>query len=330
VAQLVIESTQYGYDATVNFGLANPDGAPVVLAGTLENLLGRDVTVESAEVDGDSFSVDTPALPVTIAKDESVGVSLSFAPKGSGEKTGTLTIVFAGQNEPFVLNLTGEGNYPPVAYAAVTVTGTEPRPYHGTYIRSGTKTEYLLPNPGLGVPETYLSPSYVLPGTVYTIWAAATDGRMGWVIDDDFVYDGGVNTAYYGYEYSPYALVAPSGDESHFWLPKTGDANGTTVVGEIDAPNGDYAASGQTISAHYLYSDAENDPKGVATFQWLISDSMNGPFTAIDGETGAELIVGASMNMDEKYLAVEVTPVAESGITTGEPAFLGPMGVPLF
>ena len=321
VAQLVIESTPYGYYATVDFGLANPDGAPVVLAGALENLLGRDVTVESVEVDGDSFSVETPTLPAPVAEGESVEVSLTFAPTGSGDKTGSLTVVFAERDEPFVLNLAGEGNYPPVAYAAVTVSGAGEAGANGIYRRVGTGDEFGVRNDGLETQELYAIPRYEMAGGAYTIWSPDNDGAFGWVIDTDYDY----GSVLYGQSWEEYPLVPPSGDGGDFWFVRDGAVEAPTVVGEIDASYGAFAMVDETLTAHYAYVDQEGDPEGATTYQWLMSESMNGPFDEIANARSVSFTV--TLGMEYMYLAVHVTPVAADGFPEGEPAFLGPIVV---
>jgi hypothetical protein len=79
------------------------------------NLLESDVTVNTVTIDNASYSALAPTLPVTVAAGESIAVSLSFEPTSSGVELAVLSVTIEGVAQPFVLNLTGEGNYPPAA-----------------------------------------------------------------------------------------------------------------------------------------------------------------------------------------------------------------------
>ena len=45
VFKVVIDLTDYAYDANLDFGLVNPDGDPSVVAGELHNITDGDITV---------------------------------------------------------------------------------------------------------------------------------------------------------------------------------------------------------------------------------------------------------------------------------------------
>ena len=76
---------------------------------------------------------------------------------------------------------------------------------------------------------------------------------------------------------------------------------------------------GQTLTASYVYSDAENDPEGASRIRWLRNgkpiyryDSVTGKYSYVTGTsytTGAQDIGQA--------ISFELTPVAASGSTTG-------------
>jgi len=67
----------------------------------------------------------------------------------------------------------------------------------------------------------------------------------------------------------------------------------------------------ETLTVNYTYADAEGDVEGETTFRWLrddqvISNATDRRYTLMVADAGANI-------------AVEVTPVAVSGIATGEP-----------
>ena len=75
---------------------------------------------------------------------------------------------------------------------------------------------------------------------------------------------------------------------------------------------------GQVLTGSYIYADAENDPQGVSTFRWLRGG------TPIDGAAALTYILGAA---DERALiSFEVTPVAQTGTSLGQPVTSDPVG----
>ncbi len=74
---------------------------------------------------------------------------------------------------------------------------------------------------------------------------------------------------------------------------------------------------GETLSASYTYTDAENDPEGATTFQWYRATSNAGAgAAAISGATAQSYTLTSA---DEgKFIGVKVTPVASTGITPGD------------
>lgn len=75
---------------------------------------------------------------------------------------------------------------------------------------------------------------------------------------------------------------------------------------------------GNTITGIYTYSDAEDDPQGESRFKWYRADDDKGNNeSVISGETEKSY----TLTTDDAglFIAFEVTPVAQSGTTTGEP-----------
>jgi len=72
----------------------------------------------------------------------------------------------------------------------------------------------------------------------------------------------------------------------------------------------------KTLTAAYMYVDAENDAEGATTFQWYAATSSTGTGeTAIAGATKKTLVVQDAQN--GKFIRVSVTPKAVTGTTTG-------------
>lgn len=72
------------------------------------------------------------------------------------------------------------------------------------------------------------------------------------------------------------------------------DANGSAWVGIA-------------VNGSYNYSDTQNYSEGKTTYQWEVSDTANGTFTAIDGATSQTY--APSSDLVGKYLRFTVTPV---------------------
>lgn len=71
-----------------------------------------------------------------------------------------------------------------------------------------------------------------------------------------------------------------------------------------------------TLTGSYTYSDVNNDPEGATTFQWYRADDVNGlNQVAIAGANATTYTVVTADN--NKFLGFGVTPVAQTGTTTG-------------
>ncbi len=76
-------------------------------------------------------------------------------------------------------------------------------------------------------------------------------------------------------------------------------------------------SAGETLSASYTYTDAENDPEGATTFQWYRATSNAGAgATAISGATAQSYTLGSDDRWN--YIGVSVTPQAISGPSSGD------------
>ena len=84
------------------------------------------------------------------------------------------------------------------------------------------------------------------------------------------------------------------------------------------------AMVGSAITAAYNFIDPDGDVEGKSLFQWYISDTSDGTFAPIDGET-LDRMVPTSQQLDQ-FLLFEVTPVDEYGLA-GEPVRSNPVQV---
>jgi hypothetical protein len=299
-----IDLESYGYNATFDFGPVDPDTGPATVTATIVNVTEGDITVASIAVDEASFQLETPEFPTTYLPGESVVVSLSFDPADSAVVAGVLTVTLADLAVPFGLNLLGEGNYPPTAREAIVVSGAGTALADGTYYRDGTLNVDLD-----GVPIPY----YENPVTGYRIFGEDGDG-IDWGIDAS---SDGTDILYRQYS----GVVGP---ESDGWSTQNGDAPAPVSVGPFTMDDMYIVYPGDLIEGSYVFDDTEGDSEGLSLYQWLRSDTSDydGTYSPISGATASDYTVVEADG--DRYLMLEITPVAETGITTGLPLLIGP------
>lgn len=66
-----------------------------------------------------------------------------------------------------------------------------------------------------------------------------------------------------------------------------------------------------TLTGLYDYTDPERDPEGKSLYRWLVSDAVDGTYTAIAGAEDRTFAVTGEYN--GKFLKFEVTPVSDNG-----------------
>lgn len=71
------------------------------------------------------------------------------------------------------------------------------------------------------------------------------------------------------------------------------------------------SSSDTQVSGLYEYRDSERDPEGNSTFRWLVSDTIDGTYSAISGATEKTFTV--TNEYSGKFLKFEVTPVSLNG-----------------
>jgi hypothetical protein len=84
------------------------------------------------------------------------------------------------------------------------------------------------------------------------------------------------------------------------------------------------------VTAEYTYSDPEDDPEAVSTFQWYVADNISGSGeAAIEGATAKTFLIQDAQQ--GKYIRFGVTPKATAGSMNGaavKSSFAGAVGEP--
>lgn len=75
---------------------------------------------------------------------------------------------------------------------------------------------------------------------------------------------------------------------------------------------------GETVTADFAYSDADGDLAGAHTYTWYLADDAMGAGQAV-AQTGPSNTFDLTATHENKYIAVEVTPVAQTGESPGNP-----------
>ncbi len=77
------------------------------LTETLTNSTSSSVTISNATVAGTGFTLTSPSFPVTVAANQSVGITVTYAPQSTGTATGTLAIASNAPNSALSFALAG-------------------------------------------------------------------------------------------------------------------------------------------------------------------------------------------------------------------------------
>jgi hypothetical protein len=254
-----IDGTEYETEASYDFGFVDPDSTGITKTITLKNTGDNEITVTSITLSDDvNYSLTIPALPSTTAVDGTAEVVLTFRPQGSGDLNATVSIQVDGIDDPFVLNLTGEGNYAPTVKFGIKVSGAGTDNANGFYERLGFKNLY----------------PYYETTTIPKYYCFYKDPNTGWVVSSS------IDTLP---EYSVLDDVRdPMVPPTSGWVIASGDspAPSLTLHDIAETEN----AVELPLTANYLYSDAEGDAEASTTYQWYnSSDGEN--FTEISGAT---------------------------------------------
>jgi hypothetical protein len=82
---------------------------------------------------------------------------------------------------------------------------------------------------------------------------------------------------------------------------------------------------GETLTGSYTYSDVNEDPQGTSTFRWLANTGPADKYEAILNATSITFTI--PLELLDKQVIFEVTPVATKGTLTGSPVQSNPTAV---
>jgi hypothetical protein len=94
--------------ASLDFGNVTA-GTSKTLTATVSNTGTASITVSSASISSQYFSLSAPSLPVAVASGASTPVTFVFSPNAAGAFNGTVTITSNASNATATLSLTGTG-----------------------------------------------------------------------------------------------------------------------------------------------------------------------------------------------------------------------------
>jgi len=121
----------------------------------------------------------------------------------------------------------------------------------------------------------------------------------------------------------PYVAFEDANREGKLTVMKFGTFNQPPVAKNVGI-EGDLK-TGETVEGTYTFTDAEGDEEGESLYQWYTADNEEGGNkTAIAGATDLELDL--TLDLLDKYLIFEVTPVAETGTRKGAKVSSAPQG----
>jgi hypothetical protein len=104
--------------STLNFGSVAVGGSSSQTAHL--NAASASVTVSSATVDSNEFSITGLTFPTTIAPGDSATFTVTFTPGAAGNASGRLTVASDASNSPGTQSLTGNGQAPSQHWADLT------------------------------------------------------------------------------------------------------------------------------------------------------------------------------------------------------------------
>ncbi len=101
---------------TMNFGSVVV-GDYTVVSDTLQNSSSSSITISSATVSGDEYSISSPSFPMTLAPGQQTTLSVTFAPTSAGQPTGSIVLANDGPTSSVTLSLAGTAVAPGVLAA---------------------------------------------------------------------------------------------------------------------------------------------------------------------------------------------------------------------
>ncbi|NOY08479.1 MAG: hypothetical protein GXP33_06530 [Spirochaetes bacterium] len=307
---------------TLDFGPVKAGSAGSEVTGTISNDgdTAFSVTAIALGDSASSYSLTIPTLPYTIEPGKTADFSLAFTPESSGVITTKLTISYTADTDKSVeINITGEGNYAPVAQFGIDVSdSTAYSQVEGFYVKDGGSHN--------------LRPTYKKSGaTDYYIYFLNPDGSF-WGIgtypfDDRYPYFGEGTDG-------PLCYIGVLSSANYYYPPEHELASGLNWVENytntpvITVKTGITRALGSDVlTANYHYSDSEGDAESGTSYQWYRSDTAEGTYTEITVATAKQYTIDPNKDYD-KYIKVKVTPADDKGIAgdavTSDPYYVEP------
>jgi hypothetical protein len=175
----------------LNFGSVQ-EGSSSTLSTSVTNTSRRDITIGQALVSGAGFSVSGPTLPTTLAPEQSVSFSVTFAPQAPGSTSGSISIVTDfgfrdwARTPTITISLSGTGTTigsPPAITSATSASGAVGSGFSYQITATNSPTGYaatglpagLAVNTGTGL----ISGTPTTAGTSTVTVSAANSGGTG-------------------------------------------------------------------------------------------------------------------------------------------------------
>lgn len=287
-----IFETEYLTDSSYDFGLTEANGAGKSVTVILTNAGDFELTITALSLsETDHYTLTAPSLPSITKAGDTAKAIVTFRPQTFGALPAVLSITVSGFTDPFILNLTGNGNHPPTLSFGITVSGAGDSDANGFYTRDGFKGS-----------DDFRRPLYTKSGTTnYHCYLYNDDAVYLWCIHTSLDAGSGNDPLY---EISGTSIVPPASG----WSPPL-----TVTCQDITGTDG---STTQELTANYLYSDADGDAENTdgTIYQWYRAEDEEGPFERID--------IGQAKTYKPEndagyYLKVDIIPVAADGIPTG-------------
>jgi hypothetical protein len=138
-AQIIVPVTGWGAQSLIavnpmsmNFGSVSV-GANSAQTLMITNLGNATLTITSEAISGAGFSLPGPLQPIGISDNQTVPLTVQFAPQAGGNATGILTLVSDAPTSPLTISLSGNGVTAPTPQLTIT-----PNPVNFSSVVTGT------------------------------------------------------------------------------------------------------------------------------------------------------------------------------------------------
>jgi hypothetical protein len=156
--------------SSLNFGNVQV-GSNNSLTATITNTGNGNVTISGVTVTGAGYTASGVSSGMSLTPNQSVTLTIGFAPTGLGSDSGTVTVASTATASPITLSLTGESHTVLLTWTASTSSGvTGYYVYRGTQSGQYTKVDTTSPASG-----TQFTDTTVAAGTTYYYVVTAVD-----------------------------------------------------------------------------------------------------------------------------------------------------------